>query len=169
MKKLVLISIGLISYVLGSSQLPVKRTDSLVNSIESNKTLTIKVVSDTFPLSNSSSLVTIESVKFYSLKNKLLKAIFSAYYHSKDSTKNNILTEYETFYFNNDLLIKVNAKDFDESPPKDLQFYLNEKHLKKYLAKETLNFTKYDGVNYFIELGYNLLEEFKQLIKNKPK
>ena len=72
---------------------------------------------------------------------------------------------YHFYYFNDDLLIKVVSKDYDQSPPKDLQFYLNEKHLKKYLAKETQYFSKYEGLNYFIELGYNLQAEFKYLNK----
>jgi hypothetical protein len=37
--------------------------------------------------------------------------------------------------------------------------------LKKYLSKETQNHSKYDGTKYFIELGYNLLNEFKLLTK----
>lgn len=110
-------------------------------------------------------LANIESVKFYSLKGKLQKVIFSTYYHQKDSTRTNILTGYEVFYFNNDVLIKVISKDFDQTPPKDLQFYLNEKDLKKYLAKQTIRSNRYDGANYFIEIGYNLLDEFKTLIK----
>jgi hypothetical protein len=61
----------------------------------------------------------------------------------------------------------VVSKDFDQTPPRDLQFYLNEKHRKKYLSKETQYFSKYDGINYFIELGYNLLEEFKFLTRSK--
>ncbi len=164
MKKLTLLLFGFSFYILGYSQTPAKRTDSIVKVIESNKTLTVKLVSDTFPTFNSK-VVNIESVKFYSLKNKLLKVIFSAYYHRKDSTTNNILADYDVFYFNNDVLIKVVSKDFDQSPPKDLQFYLNESHLKKYLAKETLNQSKYAGTKYFIELGYNLLDEFKRLAK----
>jgi len=140
----------------------------MVNLIESRKTLTIKLVSDTFPTSTSN-LVNVESVKFYSSKNKLQKVIFSAYYHRKDSTRDNIPTDYDVFYFNNDLLIKVISKDFDQSPPKDLRLYLDEKHLKKYLSKQTLNHSKYEGPNYFIELGYSLLDEFKLLNQNKPK
>ena len=146
------------------SQPPVKRIDSIVKLIESNKTLTLKLAADTFPTSNSN-LVNIESVKFYSAKNKLLKVVFSAYYHRKDSTRDNIPTDYDVFYFNNDLLIKVISKDFDQSPPKDLQLYLDEKHLKKYLSKQTLNQSKFNGANYFVELGYNLLAEFKRLPK----
>lgn len=151
---------------MGHSQIATKRIDSLVNLIESKKTLTIKVVSDTFPTSNPG-LVDIESVKFYFLKNKLQKATFSAYYHRKDSAKNNILTDHDIYYFSDDVLIKVISKDYDQAPPKDLQFYLNEKHRKKYLSKQTQYFSKFDGPNYFIELGYNLLAEFKFLTKNK--
>ena len=164
MKKLTLLLLSLDLFIPGFSQTPVKRTDSLVNLIEAKKTLTAKLVSDTFPTFNSN-VVSIESVKFYSSKNKLLKVIFSAYYHRKDSTSNNILADHDVFYFNNDVLIKVISKDFDQSPPKDLQLYLNESHLKKYFLKETLNYSKYAGPRYFIELGYNLLEEFKLLIK----
>ena len=151
-------------FITGFSQTPVKRTDSIVKLIESNKALTVKHVSDTFPTANSK-VVNIELVKFYSSKNKLGKVIFSAYYHRKDSTSDNILTDYEVFYFNNDVLIKVISKDFDQSPPKDLQLYLNENNLKKYLSKATMNYSKYAGANYFIELGYNLLDEFKLLTK----
>ena len=149
---------------MGYSQIPVKRTDSIVNSIEAKKALTVNVVSDTFPVSYSE-LLMIETVKFYSLKNKLLKVIFSVNYYSKDSTRNNIPTDHDVFYFSNDILIKVISKDFDQSPPKDLLLYLNEKHLKKYVSKETINSRKYEGVNYFIELGYNLLDEYKLPIK----
>ena len=162
MKKLTLLLLFVSLFILGFPQTPVKRTDSIVKLIEANKTLLVKLVSDTFPTANSN-VVNIESVKFYSSKNKVLKVIFSVYYHRKDSTSDNFLTEYEVFYFNNDVLIKVISKDFDQSPPKDLQLYLNENHLKKYLSKQTLNSSKYAGVNYFIELGYILLEEFKQL------
>lgn len=164
MKKLALLLFSLSFYILGHSQIPVKRTDSLVTLIESRKTLTVNLVSDTFPTFNSN-VVNIESVKFYSSKNKLLKVIFSAYYHRKDSTRNNMLTDHDIFYFNNDVLIKAISKDFDQSPPKDLQLYLNESHLKKYISKETLNYSKYAGTKYFIELGYNLLDEFKRLTK----
>lgn len=164
MKKGILLLISLGLYILGYSQIPTKRIDSIVNSIESKKALPAKVLSDTFPTANAG-VVSIESVKFFSSKNKLQKVIFSAHYHSKDSTRNDMLTDYDVFYLSNDVLIKVISKDFDQSPPKDVQFYLNEKHLKKYLAKETQYFSKYEGVNYFIELGYNLLEEFKFLTK----
>ena len=149
----------------GYSQIPnTKRIDSIANTIESKKTLTLNPVSDTFPTVNPD-VVTIESVKFYSTKNKLHKVIFSTYYYNKGPAKSNILTKYEVFYFYNDTLIKVISKDFDLSPPKDLQLYLNEKHLKKYVSKETINASRYEGVNYFIELGYNLLNEFKTLSK----
>jgi uncharacterized protein YcfL len=164
MKKLGLLLLYLSLSIPGFSQGPVKRTDSIVNLIESKKTLTVNLVSDTFPTLNSN-LVNIESVKFYSLKNKLLKVIFSVYYYRKDSTKTNIPTDYDVFYFNDDILIKVISKDFDQSPPKDLQIYLNENHLKKYLSKETVNHSKFDGAKYFIELGYNLLDEFKRLTR----
>ena len=164
MKRMVMLLIPLSLYQIGYSQIPVKRTDSIVNSIESKKTLTVNSVSDTFPVSYSK-LLTIENVKFYSAKGKLLKAIFTTYYYGKDSAKTNIPTEYDTFYFNNDVLIKVIAKDYDQSPPKDLPFYLNERHLKKYVSKETINSSKYEGPNYFIELGYNLQDEFKVLMK----
>ena len=166
MIKLTLLLLFLSFSIIGYSQTPAKRTDSIVKLIESNKTLTQKLVSDTFPTFNAK-VVNIESVKFYSSKNKLLKVIFSAYYHRKDSTSNNMLSDYDVFYFNNDVLIKVISKDFDQSPPKDLQLYLNESHLKKYLAKETLNASKYAGTKYFVEVGYNLLEEFKLLGKKK--
>jgi hypothetical protein len=168
MKKLILLLIPLSSCLPGYSQIPVKRTDSIVNSIESKKGLTVNNVSDTFPTVNAN-VVIIERVNFYSVKGKLLKVLFSSEYFRRDSVKNNILTQHEIFYFNNDVLIKVISKDFDETPPKDLKIYLNESHLKKYLSKQTLNSTRFDGANYFIELGYNLLEEFKQLIKIKSK
>ena len=164
MKKLTLLLLLLSLFISAFPQASQKRTDSLVRIIESNKTLTLKLVSDTFPTYNSK-VVNIESVKFYSSKNKLRKVIFSAYYQSKDSTRINTLTDYDVFYFNDDVLIKVISKDFDQSPPKDLPVYLNESHLKKYLAKETLNASKYAGTKYFIELGYNLLDEFKLLTK----
>jgi hypothetical protein len=166
MKKMILPFLLFGLCLAGYSQLAVKRTDSIVSSIESKKTLTLNIVSDTFPTSGSD-LLTIESVKFYSSKNKLVKVIFSGYYHQKDSTRNNIPADYDDFYFSNDVLIKVVSKDFDQTPPRDLQFYLNEKHRKKYLSKETQYFSKYDGINYFIELGYNLLEEFKFLTRSK--
>lgn len=134
----------------------------MVSTIESKKTLTVNVVSDTFPTVNSD-VVTIESVRFYSAKNKLHKVIFSSYYYNKGPAKSNVLAQFEVFYFYNDSLIKVLSKDFDLTPPKDIQYYLNEKHLKKYVSKETINASRYDGVNYFIELGYNLLTEFKSL------
>lgn len=147
----------------GHSQIPnIKRIDSIVSTIESKKALTLKVVSDTFPTVNPD-VVTIESVRFHSAKNKLVKAIFSSYYYNKGPAKSNILAQYEVFYFYNDSLIKAISKDFDLSPPKDFQYYLNEKHLKKYVSKETINASRYDGVNYFVELGYNLLTEFKSL------
>jgi len=164
MKKLTLLLLFLSLFTTGFPQTSAKRIDSIVKVIESNKTLTLKLVSDTFPTFNST-VVNIESVKFYSSKNKVQKIIFSAYYHRLDSTSNNILADYDVFYFNNDVLIKVISKDFDQSPPKDLQLYLNESHLKKYIAKETLNYSKYAGAKYFIELGYNLLDEFRRLTK----
>ena len=149
----------------GYSQIPnIKRIDSIVSTIEFKKALKLNVVSDTFPTVNPD-VVTIESVKFHSTKNKLLKVIFSTYYYNKGPAKSNILAQYEVFYFYNDSLIKVISKDFDLSPPKDLQYYLNEKHLKKYVSKETMNASRYEGVNYFIELGYNLLNEFKTVSK----
>lgn len=167
MKKLILSLVTLSLYIVGFSQLPSpKRIDSLVRIIESKKDLVAKVVSDTFPTENPS-LLNIETVKFYSSKNKLVKVIFAGYYHRKDSVMNNETSDNDVFYFNDDVLIKVLSKDFDQSPPKDLKFYLNEKHQKKYLAKETQFFNKYEGINYFIELGYNLLAEFKYLSKPK--
>ena len=150
-------------FSVGYSQIPnIKRIDSIVSTIELKKTLTLNVVSDTFPTVNPD-VVTIESVRFYSTKNKLLKAIFSSYYYNKGPAKSNILAQYEVFYFYNDSLIKAISKDFDLTPPKDLQYYLNEKHLKKYVSKQTINASRFDGVNYFIELGYNLLTEFRSL------
>lgn len=166
MKKVILPLLLYALYLSGYSQIPMKRIDSIVNSIESKKTLSLNIVSDTFPASGSD-LVTIEAVKFYSSKNKLAKVVFSGYYHQKDSNRNNIPADHDVFYFSNDVLIKVISKDFDHTPPKDLQFYLNEKHRKKYLSKETQYFSKYDGINYFIELGYNLLEEFRFLTRSK--
>lgn len=162
MNKFFLLVFSFWCYLLGYSQVPAKRIDSIVTTIEAKKTLTVNVVADTFLVANSD-LVNIESVKFYSAKGNLNKIIFSAYFHRKDSTRNNITAEYEVFYFNNDILIKVISRDFDQSPPKDLHFYLGEKEKKKFDSKETMNFSKYDGVNYFIEFGYVLLIEFKQL------
>jgi len=160
---LLFITFGL--YILGYSQLPSpKKIDSIVKLIDSKKDLVLKALSDTFPTANPK-VMTIESVKFYSSKNKLVKVVFSGYYHRKDSVMNNIVTDSDVYYFNDDILIKVISKDYDLSPPKDMQLYLNEKHLKKYLAKETQFADKFDGVNYFIELGYNLLAEFKYLNK----
>ena len=165
MKKLILLLLLSGIYIFGYSQIPVaKRIDSIVKLIESKKDLTLKALSDTFPTANPK-IVSIESVKFYSSKNKLVKVAFSSYYHRKDSIMNNITTDQDVYYFNDDILIKVVSKDYDQSPPKDLQVYLNEKHLKKYLAKETQFADKFDGANYFIELGYNLLAEFKYLTK----
>ena len=147
----------------GYSQiLNTKRIDSIISTIESKKTLTLNTVADTFPTVNSD-VVTVESVRFYSAKNKLLKVIFSSYYYNKGPAKSNILAQYEVFYFYNDSLIKAISKDFDLSPPKDFQYYLTDKHLKKYVSKETINASRYDGANYFVELGYNLLNEFKNL------
>ena len=167
MKKMGPLLVTFSLYIVGHSQLPSpKRIDSLIRVIESRKDLIVKVVTDTFP-TESPSLLNIETVKFYSSKNKLVKVIFAGYYHRKDSVMKNETSDNDIFYFNNDLLIKVTSKDFDQSPPKDLQFYLNEKHQKKYLAKETQFFNKYEGINYFIELGYNLLAEFNYLSKPK--
>ena len=167
MKKLILLFLLISNSVFGYSQIPVaKRIDSIIKGIESKKDLTLKALSDTFPTVNPK-VVNIESVRFYSSKNKLVKVAFSGYYHRKDSVMNNITTDQDIYYFNDDVLIKVVSKDYDESPPKEMQFYLNEKHQKKYLAKETQFADKFQGVNYFIELGYNLLAEFKYLTKNK--
>ncbi|HET9745680.1 MAG TPA: hypothetical protein VFP97_08205 [Chitinophagaceae bacterium] len=166
MKKVILPLLSISLYLSVYSQVPLKRTDSIVNSIESKQTLTLNTVSDTFA-TQGSKLLTVESVKFYSSKKKLAKVIFSGYYHQKDSTRHNIPADHDVFYFSNDVLIKVISKDFDHTPPKDLQFYLDEKHRKKYLSKETQYFSKFDGINYFIELGYNLLEEFKFLTRGK--
>jgi hypothetical protein len=167
MKKLILLLIAFSLYTTGYSQLPApKKIDSIVKLIESKKDLVLKAISDTFPTANPK-IVMIESVKFYSSKNKLVKVAFSGYYHRKDSVMNNIITDNDVYYFNDDVMIKVISKDYDQSPPKDLQLYLNEKHLKKYQAKETQFADKFDGVNYFIELGYNLLGEFRYLNKTK--
>ena len=169
MKKLILLLIIFSHYEVVYSQLPSpKKIDSLVKLIESKKDLVIKTVSDTFPTANPN-VITIEFVKFYSLKNKLVKVAFAGYYHRKDSVMNNIIISNETYYFNNDLLIKVVSKDFDQSTPKDVQFYLNERDRKKYLAEQTINSGKFDGANYYIEMGYNLLAEFKQPGPKKAK
>ena len=147
----------------GYSQIPnIKRIDSIVKAIEAKKTLVVNTVSDTFGVSYSK-LSTIENVKFYSTKNKLSKAIFTNIYYRKDSV--NTPTQFDVFYFNDDLLIKVLSKDYDQSPARDVVIYLNEKDLKKYIDKKTVNASRYEGVNYFIELGYNLLNEFKALTK----
>ena len=149
----------------GYAQIPnLKRIDSIVKAIEAKKTLVVNTVSDTFGVSYSK-LLTIVNVKFYSTKNKLSKAIFTNDYYQKDSISNNIPTQLDVFYFNDDLLIKVISKDYDQLPAKNIVIYLNEKDLKKYIDKKTVNASRYEGVNYFIELGYNLLNEFKALSK----
>ena len=161
MKKLVLLLFSFGFYAMGYSQVSPKQIDSIVNRIESEKTLKQKTVCDTFTVSFSN-LATIECLKFYFVKDKLFKAIYSNDYHRKDSARN-IPTRFDVFYYNEGLLIKVISKDFDNSPPTDIKFYLTEKDLKKFLAKETQHYGKYDGANYFIEFGYALLNEFKQL------
>lgn len=166
MKKIILLLFPLSFFLLGYSQPPVKRIDSIVNTIESKKNLILNAVSDTFPTVNPD-VSTIESVKFHSAKNKLNKVFFSCYYHSKDPAKDNTLIQFDIFYFYNDSLIKVISRDFDETPPKNIQFYIGEKEFKKYLGVKSRNFGKHDGANYYIDLGNALLEEFKQLIKNK--
>jgi hypothetical protein len=149
--------------LIGYSQPQIKKIDSLVKSIDAQKTLKTDNVCDTFTV-DYSKLSNIECARFYSLKGKLVKVIYSWEY--KDSSGKKIQTQIDVFYYNNGLLIKVISKDFDQSPPKDSQIYLNERHREKYDSKETINAGKYDGVKYFIEFGYNFLEEFKQL---KPK
>ena len=156
--------IPLTLYIQGHSQPPTKRIDSIVKMIEAQKNLKLNTVCDTLSISYSD-LSTIECLKFYFAKDKLHKVIYSTDFHHKDSTRKNIPTRFDVFYYDDELLIKVISKDFDQSPPKDLRYYLNEKDLKKYLAKETLNASKYDGADYFIELGYILLDEFKILMK----
>jgi len=164
MNKLILLLPFFSLHLFGYSQPNVKRIDSTIKAIETKKTLTLNTVSDTFGVSHSHLLI-IENVKFYSTKNKLSKAIFTNDYYRKDSASNNMTTQLDVFYYNDDILVKVISRDFDQSPPKNLEFYLNEKDLKKYIDKRTINTTRYDGVNYFIELGYNLLNEFKNLPK----
>lgn len=164
MKKLTLLLFFLSFCALGYAQMPVKRIDSLVKIIESKKTLTVNIISDTFPIANSN-LLRIESRKFYSADNKLLKVVSARDNQTKDAAKKNIQTRFDIFYFNNDLLIKVISRDFDQSPVIDIQFYLNEAHHKKFLAKATKNFSRYEGANYFVETGYSLLNEFKLLHK----
>lgn len=161
MKRLALLLFLLCPYAFGYSQPPVKRIDSFVNLIETKKTLTLTGVSDTF-LTVNPDVSAIETVKFHAVRNKLNKAILSSYYYSKDPGKSSMLTQFDIFYFNNDSLIKVISKDFDETPPKNIQFYIGEKELNKYFAVKSRNFRKYDGANYFIDLGYALLDEFKQ-------
>ena len=162
MKKLVLLFLILFLYWQGYSQLPIKRIDSIVRIIDAQKTLKVNVVCDTFPVTNSD-LSNIECASFYSLKGKLVKIIYSWEYRHKDTTRKNIQTQIDVFYYHDGLLIKVVSKDFDQSPPKDIQLYLDERHRKKYLSKATVNAGRYDGINYYIEFGYNFLEEFKQL------
>ncbi len=161
MKKPALLLLVLYSCAFGSSQPPVKRIDSLVNLIETRKTLTLTGVSDTFPTVNPG-VSTIETVKFHSVKNKLNKVTLSSYYYSKESSKSSMLTQFDIFYFNNDSLIKVISRDFDETPPKNIQFYIGPHELKKFFALKSRSFRKYDGANYYIDLGYALLDEFKQ-------
>jgi hypothetical protein len=165
MKKITLFLTFLGLYLLGNSQTQVKKIDSLVKSIDAQKTLKTDKVCDTFKV-DFSELSNIECARFYSLKGKLVKVIYSQEYHHKDTTRKNIHSQIDVFYYNNGLLIKVVSKDFDQSPPKDSQIYFNESHRKKYDLKKTINASKYDGVDYFIEFGYNFLDEFKQL---KPK
>lgn len=167
MKKVTLLLISLSLYLSGHSQLPsTKKIDSIVKIINSQKNLKTDLVCDTFPVPNSD-LSNIECARFYSLKGKLVKVIYSLAYHQKDTTHQNIQTQIDVFYYNNDLLIKVVSKDFDHLPPKDIQFYLGEPHRKKYISKETINAGKQDGAKYFVEFGYNFLEEFKQLTLKK--
>lgn len=142
MKKLVLLLIPMILFLIGDSQITAKRTDSIVRLIESKKPLTVSVVSDTFPVSYAD-LSMIESVKFYSSKNKLVKVIFSDYYCGKDSTRNNVPTGYDVFYFSDDVLIKVISRDFDQSPQKICSFIwmrdiLNNMSLKRQSAPESM-------------------------------
>jgi len=154
--------------ILGHSQNPTKRIDSIVKLINSEKSLKVKMVCDTSFVSYSD-LSTIECLKFYFQKDKLLKAIYSLDYRRKDSTLNNSSSRFDEFYYNDGQLIKVITKDFDQSPPKNIEFYLNENQLKKFLSKETpnpkgtQNYSRYDGINYFIESAYTLLNEFKLL------
>ena len=167
MKKLLLLLLPFVLCIAGHSQIPSKRKiDSLVNTIESKKTWSLNTVTDTFSTPHAN-LLTIENVKFYSTKNKLVKAAFSTNYYRKDSSVANISTGFEVFYFHDDLLIKVISRDFDQAPPKNIEFYLNEKDRKKFVAKQTMNSTRYDGANYFIEIGYSLLDEFKSLNPKK--
>jgi hypothetical protein len=167
MKKLLLLLFPFVFCIPGLSQIPSKRKiDSLVNAIESKKTLNLNTVTDTFATLHSN-LLTIENVKFYSVKNKLVKASFTTNYFRKDSTVANMATGFEVFYFNDDLLIKVISRDFDQAPPKNIEFYLNEKDRKKFIGKQTMNSTRYDGANYFVEIGYSLLDEFKSINPQK--
>ena len=155
-----------VSTTQGQGQLPSpKKIDSIVKVIDAQKNL-LKTVCDTFPVANSQ-LTNIECARFFSFKGKLVKVIYSLAYHQKDTTRSDIQTQIDVFYYNNDLLVKVVSKDFDQSPPKDIQFYLGEAHRKKYIAKETVNAGKQDGANYYIEFGYNFLEEFKKLTSKK--
>jgi len=160
MKKAHLLLISLSLYLLGNSQPHTKQIDSLVKFIDTQKTLKTDVVCDTFTVAYSK-LSNIECARFYSLKGKLVKVIYSLEYN--DTIGKKIQTQVDVFYYNNGLLIKVISKDFDQSPPKDSHIYFNESHKKKYVSKETINAGRYDGVDYFIEFGYNFLEEFKQL------
>lgn len=164
MKKLILVLISLNFYTPGYSQPSTKKTDSIVRIIDAQKTLKADIVCDTFPVPNSE-LSNIECARFYLLKGKLVKVIYSWEYRNKDTAIKTVRTQtqIDVYYYQNDLLIKVISKDFDQSPPKDSQIYFNESHRKKYDSKKTINAGKYDGVDYFIEFGYNFLEEFKQL------
>jgi hypothetical protein len=166
MKKLVLLFTLFSLFLSAKSQLPSpKKIDSIVKAIDAQKNL-LKIVCDTFPVAYSE-MKNIECARFYSYKGKLVKVIYSLQYQHKDTTRINISTQLDVFYYKDSLLVKVISKDFDQSPPKDLQFYLGEAHRKKYISKETINAGKQDGAGYYIEFGYNFLEEFKKLNAKK--
>ena len=134
MKKLVLLFIPLGLYFQVHSQLPQpKKIDSIVKKIDAQKTLKTDIVCDTFPVANSE-LSNIECARFYSLNGRLVKVIYSLQYHYKDTARTNISTQLDVFYYKDSLLIKVISKDFDQSPPKDTQIYLDDKHRKNYFS-----------------------------------
>jgi hypothetical protein len=164
MKKAILLLLLPSLYLSGQSQPPVNRIDSIVNIIESKKSLSLNFVCDTSKLSYAD-LTTIECLKFYSVDNRLFKAVYLFEYYRKDSLLNNSSSHLDIYYYNNGLLIKVMSKDFDKSPPADLQFYMGEKEMKKYISGDTRRYDRFDGVNYFIETGYAFLEEFKLVNK----
>ena len=148
----------------GNSQPPIERIDNMVNIIESKKRLSLKVVCDTSKLPYSD-FKTIECLKFYSKDDRLIKVVYSFDHYHKDTIKILFSTRFDVYYYNDGLLIKVISTDSDKSPPENLQFYLEEKDKIKYVPGEVGKYDRHDGINYFIETGYLLLEEFEIIDK----